>query len=106
MLEVLDWQCVAEPRAVIRRAVAMLRTGQTVAFPTETSYALTASGLVPQAVERVRASAEGQPGSLAVAVGGLAGARDWVPAMFPLGQRLARRFWPGPLTLPFAHGVP
>ena len=105
MLEVIDWQRVAEPRAVVRRAVALLRAGRTVAFPTETSYALAASGLVPQAVERICANGDLRPGSLAVAVSGLAAARDWVPTMCPLGQRLARRFWPGPLTLLFPDGV-
>jgi protein-tyrosine phosphatase len=48
---------------------------------------------------------DGQARPLSVAVGSLAAARDWVPAMCPLGQRLARRFWPGPLTLLFTEGV-
>ncbi len=103
MLEVLDWQHAAEPRAVVRRAVAALRSGGTVAFPTESSYALVAGGLVPAAVERIRNGNE-QAEPLSVVVGGLTAARDWVPAMSQLGQRLARRFWPGPLTLLFADG--
>jgi protein-tyrosine phosphatase len=40
-----------------------------------------------------------------VAVGGLSAARDWLPGLSPLGQRLARRFWPGPLTLLCTDGV-
>jgi L-threonylcarbamoyladenylate synthase len=103
MLEVLDWQSVAEPRAVVHHAVEALRAGRTVAFPTETSYALAASGLVPHAVERICLGDKVSP--LSVAVGGLSEARDWVPAMSPLAQRLARRFWPGPLTLLFGEGA-
>jgi tRNA A37 threonylcarbamoyladenosine synthetase subunit TsaC/SUA5/YrdC len=68
MLEVLDWQRVAEPRAVVRRTTAMLLAGQTIAYPTESSYALTASGLAPSAVERIRMTGDGQARPLSVAV--------------------------------------
>ena len=105
MLEVLDWQSAAEPRAVVRRAVELLQTGHTVAFPTEASYVLAASGLVPQAVERIQPLNDDMPTPLSVAVSGLAGARDWIPSISVLGQRLGRRFWPGPLTLLFPEGV-
>jgi protein-tyrosine phosphatase len=105
MSEVLDWQRVADPHAAVRRAVRALRAGQLVAFPTETTYALTASGLVPEAVARLRACAGGDE-PLALAVRGVAEARDWAPDLSPLGQRLARRFWPGPLTLALTPGVP
>jgi protein-tyrosine phosphatase len=98
MAEVLDWQSAPDPRAAVRLAVAALRQGRVVAFPTETSYALAASGLEPEAVARVgAAAAAGEP--LPLAVRGVAEARDWVPGLGALGQRLARRFWPGPLTL-------
>jgi protein-tyrosine phosphatase len=90
---------------VVRRAVAALRAGQTVALPTESSYALAACALHPEAVERIRNGRAGGPGPLTVAVGGLMPARDWVPGLSPLGQRLARRFWPGPLTLLCTEGV-
>src|SRR5579862_7817660 len=103
MLEVLDWQRAAEPRAVVRRAVETLQAGGTVAFPTQSSYALTASGLIPEAVERIRLNQETQP--LAAAVDSLAMAYDWVPGISPMGQRLVRRFWPGPLTLLVADGL-
>jgi L-threonylcarbamoyladenylate synthase len=104
MLEILDWQSVAEPRAVVRRAVETLRAGGCVAFPTESSYALAACALCPEAVRRISGT-DKAVGPLAVAVGGLTAARDWVPGLSPLGQRLARRFWPGPLTLLCADGV-
>jgi protein-tyrosine phosphatase len=100
MPEVFDWQSVADPHAAVRYAAQALRAGRLVAFPTETTYALAASGLVPEAVGRLRGgAAAGEP--LAVAVRGAAEARDWVPGMSPLARRLARRLWPGPLTLSF-----
>jgi protein-tyrosine phosphatase len=102
MPELLDWQCVADPRAIVRYAAEALRAGQVVAFPTDTAYALAASALAPEAVARLR-SASSAP--LEVALSGAATARDWAPALSPLGLRLARRFWPGPLTLESNEGV-
>src|SRR4051812_9972283 len=96
--QVIDWQAVGDPEAAVRFAAQALEAGRVVAFPTETGYALAASGLHPAAVGRL-------PGDLAVAVRGLPEARDWVPAMSRIGQRLARRFWPGPVALQFAADV-
>lgn len=95
MAEVVDWQAVAKPAAAARQAVRLLREGGVVCFPTEGLPVLAASGLNPGAVERLRAA--GHP--LDVAVRGAGAARDWVPSLGRLPRRLARRFWPGPLTL-------
>jgi L-threonylcarbamoyladenylate synthase len=97
MPAVLDWQRITDPHAIIHYAVQSLRQGRTVAFPTETGYALTASGLAPEAVRRLRADDNRAP--LTLAVRGPAEVRDWAPAMSPLVQRLTRRLWPGPVTL-------
>ena len=106
MPEIHDWQRTADPRAVVRRAVETLRAGGVVAFPTETGYHLTASGLAPEAVGRLRGAGTYEPEApLPLAVLGAAEARDWAPGMGPLGRRLARRFWPGPLTLESGEGV-
>jgi protein-tyrosine phosphatase len=99
MPEVLDWRRVADPHAVIRYAVQALCWGRTVAFPTEAGYALAASGLAPQAVEQLRVGTADGAEEVTLAVRGAAEARDWVPGMSPLAQRLARRLWPGPVTL-------
>jgi tRNA threonylcarbamoyl adenosine modification protein (Sua5/YciO/YrdC/YwlC family) len=106
MTEVLEWQKAADSPALIRRTVEALAEGQLVAFPTETVYGLAASALVPNAVERLcrgKGRAEDKP--LALAIRGSAEALDWVPQMSPLGRRLTRRCWPGPVTLVFADGV-
>jgi L-threonylcarbamoyladenylate synthase len=106
MTEVLEWQKVANSPDLIRRAVQALAEGQLVAFPTETVYGLAASALVPEAVERLcRGKGRSENKPLALALGGPAEALDWVPQMSPLGWRLARRCWPGPLTLVVANGV-
>ncbi len=106
MPEVHDWRRVPDPRAVVRRAVEVLRAGGVVAFPTEAGYHLAASGLAPEAVGRLRgAGATESEAPLPLSVLGAAATRDWAPGMGPLGRRLARRFWPGPLTLESGEGV-
>lgn len=94
MPEVIDWRGGAKAGAV-RRAVRALAEGRLVAFPTETTYAVAASALVPDAVTRLSAAG----GHLALALRDAGEALDWIPAMSPLGRRLANRCWPGPVEL-------
>jgi L-threonylcarbamoyladenylate synthase len=88
-----------DPGALVPAADA-LRRGALVAFPTETVYGLGADALDPSAVRRIFA-AKGRPdyNPLIVHTADLEGARalaaDWPEA----AERLARAFWPGPLTL-------
>jgi tRNA threonylcarbamoyl adenosine modification protein (Sua5/YciO/YrdC/YwlC family) len=104
--EVLEWHRAADSTGVVRRAVQALAEGQLVAFPTETVYGLAASALVPGAVERLcRGKGRSPDKPLALAIRGTAEALDWVPQMSQLGWRLARRCWPGPVTLVFGDGV-
>jgi tRNA threonylcarbamoyl adenosine modification protein (Sua5/YciO/YrdC/YwlC family) len=106
MPQVINWRGDADPASVVRRAVHALARGEVVAFPTETVYGVAASALLPEAVQRLvqgKGRAEGKPLTLAVATP--ASAPDWVPGISPLGRRLARRCWPGPVTLVFADGV-
>lgn len=86
--------------AVIQRAVAILRAGGLVAFPTETVYGLGADALNAQAVRAVFAL-KGRPSKnpLIVHVADIAGARRVVAEWPPMAQRLAEEFWPGPLTI-------
>jgi protein-tyrosine phosphatase len=100
MPEVLDWRTVPDPEAVIRHAAQLLQAGRLVAFPTEAGYTLACSGQAPAAVGRLAGT---EP--LTLAVRGADEARDWAPGMGVLGQRLARRFWPGPLTIESSEGV-
>src|SRR5438552_1927366 len=106
MPEVLDWQHAANPGTVLARVVQALVEGQLVALPTETVYGLAACALIPEAVDRLQQS-KGRPESkaLTLALRSAGDAFDWVPAMSPLGRRLARRCWPGPVTLVFDDGI-
>ena len=97
---VIDVRNAADARDVIHRAVQAIVEGQLVVFPTETVYGLAASALNEEAVARLLATkgrAEGHP--LTLAVKSAEEAWDYVPDSSPLGRRLARRCWPGPVTL-------
>lgn len=85
--------------AAIERAAALLRAGGLVAFPTETVYGLAADATDDAAVARLYA-AKGRP-SLNPLIVHLADAADLAPLVEAdeTADRLARRFWPGPLTL-------
>ena len=91
---------LAPDGAGIERAAAILRDGGLVAFPTETVYGLGANALDAAAVAGIF-RAKGRPAEdplivhLASADQIGVVARD-VPER---AARLARRFWPGPLTL-------
>lgn len=93
----------------IARAVARLRTGGVVAFPTETVYGLGADALDPECVRRVF-QLKGRPAHnpLIVHVSGVEMARRVVAAWPEPARRAADAFWPGPLTLvlPRAAVVP
>ena len=81
-------------------AAEILRRGGLVAFPTETVYGLGALALEPLAVRAIYA-AKGRPATNPVIVHVLSEdeARPLV-ARWPIeAQKLALRYWPGPLTL-------
>src|SRR5579872_4249971 len=84
----------------IARAAAILRRGGLVAFPTETVYGLGADALNERAVARVfEVKARPRFDPLIVHVPDVRAALG-LAACFPeAAQKLAERFWPGPLTL-------
>jgi L-threonylcarbamoyladenylate synthase len=84
----------------IERAANLLRTGRLVAFPTETVYGLGANALDPAAVRRIF-EAKGRPLSspLIVHVSSIEMAREFALEWPEPAEALARRFWPGPLTI-------
>lgn len=96
----IDLRAADDTRDVVHRAVQALAEGKLVAFPTETVYGLAAQALDPAAVGRLLAVKRRQPGhAVALAVRSLEEALDYAPDMSPLARRLARRCWPGPITL-------
>ena len=95
--------------ARIRQAAAALKAGYLVVLPTETVYGLGANAMDPEAVARIF-EAKGRPADnpLIVHVADLRAAAELADPWPTLAQRLAERFWPGPLTLvvPKASAVP
>jgi L-threonylcarbamoyladenylate synthase len=83
----------------IERAARLLQAGELVAFPTETVYGLGADATNDRAVARIF-EAKGRPrfNPLIVHVPGLAEA-EALAVFDERARQLARRFWPGPLTL-------
>jgi L-threonylcarbamoyladenylate synthase len=81
-------------------AVRALRTGGIVGFPTETFYGLAADPRSPRAVGKIY-SVKRRPAnrSLPLIAASVAQVTDHVGRMTPLAERLASRWWPGPLTL-------
>jgi L-threonylcarbamoyladenylate synthase len=85
--------------AGIARAVTTLAAGDIAALPTETVYGLAADASNGQAVAKIYA-AKGRPGfnPLICHVSGL-GMAQMLGVFDPVSERLAKAFWPGPLTL-------
>ena len=86
--------------AQVAHAAGLIRLGRLVAFPTETVYGLGANALDPVAVERIY-EAKGRPHSspIIIHVSDLE-MLHWVVSEWPeAAQKLAEKFWPGPLTL-------
>jgi L-threonylcarbamoyladenylate synthase len=84
----------------LERAAALIRGGGLVAFPTETVYGLGANAFDAAAVARIF-TAKGRPrqSPLIVHVDSIEMARTLVLEWPDTADRLARRYWPGPLTL-------
>lgn len=86
--------------AAIAEAVAKLRAGGLVAIPTETVYGLAADASSSEAVGRIF-EVKGRPRDHPLILHIHAGAdlERWSVDIPDYGRELARRFWPGPLTL-------
>lgn len=84
----------------LARAAGLIRAGKLVAFPTETVYGLGANALDPAAIERIF-QAKGRPltSPLIVHVDSPEMARELASYWPEAAETLARRYWPGPLTL-------
>ena len=100
----------ASQKEDIARAAAILRSGGTVAFPTETVYGLGANALSAEAVEKIF-FAKQRPhwDPLIVHVCDLDMlAQVATTPLYPTARKLIEKFWPGPLTvlLPRTHAVP
>ena len=89
--------CTAD---AIRDAALALKAGHLVAFPTETVYGLGADARNPEAIKRIY-EVKGRPTNhpLIVHISSLNQLDKWAIDIPEYAIKLARKFWPGPMTL-------
>lgn len=103
--ERLDLPDVPPERGSLERLRALLSAGELVALPTETVYGIAARADGEAALARLR-EVKGRPPRMALTWHvGAHSALERFGRVSPLALRLARRYWPGPLTL-VLPGVP
>ncbi|MGB7749148.1 MAG: L-threonylcarbamoyladenylate synthase [Verrucomicrobiia bacterium] len=107
--EILSTHTLVLFEAAVKRAAELLRAGEVVALPTETVYGLAANALDEKAVAKIF-RIKGRPANnpIIVHVAGVAMARRCVALWPASADKLAKAFWPGPLTLvlPRAKEIP
>ncbi|HTP68185.1 MAG TPA: L-threonylcarbamoyladenylate synthase [Dongiaceae bacterium] len=86
--------------AQVQKAAEIIKNGGLVVFPTETVYGLGANALDANAVRKIYALKQRPATSpLIVHVSSVGHARELVEDWPDVANRLAREYWPGPLTL-------
>lgn len=109
MTEVLAADGETPDATTLARAVSALASGALLIYPTDTLYALGGPAAEPAAARAVREAKGREAGKpLPVVAADLDQARDLCARWPAAADRLAARFWPGPLTLilPAASGLP
>ncbi len=102
MTEIISIDPRHPDRSEISRAVEFLKSGQVIAYPTETIYGLGADALSRKAVKRIydlKSRDYGLPISILVA--DLKMLRTVVASVPDRTLPLMRKYWPGPLTILF-----
>ncbi len=89
-------------RRKMNEAAELIRSGELVAFPTETVYGLGGNGLDPEAAKKIYA-AKGRPSDnpLILHIGNKYQLRGIVKRIPENAKKMIKTFWPGPLTLIF-----
>ncbi|MFQ8840550.1 MAG: L-threonylcarbamoyladenylate synthase [Clostridium fessum] len=92
----------AHDREVLEKAAKIIRAGGLVAFPTETVYGYRANALDEAAAKKIYA-AKGRPSDnpLIAHVSCLEEIAPLVSNMPENGKKLAKAYWPGPMTMVF-----
>ena len=84
----------------LEQAIALLKSGNVVAIPTETVYGLAADASNEAALRQVYAIKQRPADNpLIVHIADANQVNDWAEEFPPLAQKLAQAFWPGPFTL-------
>src|SRR5579884_2049267 len=104
----MDTRVVLADEAGIAEAARVIRRGGLVAFPTETVYGLGANALDEAAARGIFTAKQRPPDDPLIVHLLDAGDLERVASRLEPIDRLAERFWPGPLTLvlPRAPAVP
>lgn len=99
-VEVIDARDQGLREEEFQRIAALLKEGGLVAIPTETVYGLAALSTHEEGVRRIF-EAKGRPSTnpLILHVDSVEQARALTSHWPPVAEKLARAFWPGPLTL-------
>jgi L-threonylcarbamoyladenylate synthase len=101
--------CSIEDHEALEAALDLLRAGAPIAFPTDTVYGVGAAGLDAQAVLRLY-DVKDRPRHQAIPLllADTDDLRGVCPMIPPIAEALARRHWPGGLTLvvPAASHLP
>jgi L-threonylcarbamoyladenylate synthase len=81
-------------------ALDILKNGGVLAFPTDTVYGLATLPFFESMVERLYVvKGRNSTKAIAILIGEMADLKQIVQEMPPMAMKLARHFWPGPLTL-------
>lgn len=97
---VIDLRHTDDSRDIVHRAVQTLAEGGLVVFPTETVYGIGASARNASGVQKlIDAKGRSSDAPFTLAIKSAEEALDYVPNLGRMAERLARRCWPGPITL-------
>jgi len=90
----------ADHPVAIKHALDVLNHGGLIAFPTDTVYGLAAMAFNEASIESLYViKGRNSTRAIAVLIGDLADLGHVVSEITPSAQKLAQKFWPGPLTL-------
>lgn len=100
---------ICEKDDLLRQAGEILKNGGLVAFPTETVYGLGGDGLNRESSKKIY-TAKGRPSDnpLIIHIADMEALEHIVSRVSPEAEKVAKAFWPGPLTmiLPKSDKVP
>jgi protein-tyrosine phosphatase len=106
MPEILAWHDTEDPLRIIQQVAEAVAAGDLVAFPTETVYGIAAGAWIPEAVDRLAACKDrSEQKPMALVLSGAEEMLGWLPGLGEVGWRLARRSFPGPVTLVSGDGI-
>lgn len=92
---------VADPDAVIDRAVTLLDEGELIVLPTETVYGAAGRLDRPTAVQKLRDLRIDASGPFTIHLPSADRVRELVGSLSELGVRMTQKLWPGPVSLVF-----